>query len=336
MEVQQWSQWIAAKQYLTGENFDPRSWADHLPDSSPFKKTFREFIKEYGYRAVYELDIINPRWEEDPSYLTDIIKSTMATVNPDQWKVRQKEKFNRAWREVTANVPPDEQAEIQKGIKEAQEGAAVREMTKSILVLALKAYRLIALELGNRFSQRGIIEEPGDIFFCAWSDLVAILDGSWRGEGLRTLVAARKASQREKEALVPPDVILGEDPVYSAPVTCESGDSLRGVAVAAGKASGSARLIRHPGEGNRLRPGDVLVAPSTDPGWTPLFLRACALVMETGGYLSHGSIVAREFGVPAVVNIPGVMKVIKEGQKIVVDGDEGKVFFDPIPGGDGG
>lgn len=178
-----------------------------------------------------------------------------------------------------------------------------------------------------RFSQRGIIEEPGDIFYCSWSDLFSILDGEWNGDGLRTLVSARKASQREKEALAPPDVILGEESIFAEPVTLSSGDYLQGVAAAAGKASGIARLIRHPGEGNRLQPGDVLVAPSTDPGWTPLFLKACAVVMETGGHLSHGSIVAREFGVPAVVNIPGVMKVIREGQKVVVDGDEGKIFL---------
>jgi len=317
----------AAVQYLTANDFDPRSWEEHLPESSPFKKKFREFIKEYGHRAVYELDIVNPRWEEDPSYLIDIIKNTMATANPEQWRARQKEKFDQSWREVTEKVPPGELEEIRKGIHEAQEGAAVREMTKSVLVMALKAYRLMALELGNRFTQRGIIEEPGDIFYCSWSDLFSILVGDWDGDGLRTLVAARKASHREKEALAPPDVILGEKPVFSEPVALSSGDFLQGVATAAGKASGVARLIRHPGEGNRLRPGDVLVAPSTDPGWTPLFLKACAVVMETGGYLSHGSIVAREYGVPAVVNVPGVMKVIKEDQKIVVDGDEGKVFF---------
>ncbi len=321
----------SAVQYLTGDSFDSRSWEEQLPKSSPFKKEFREFIKDYGHRAVYELDIINPRWKEDPSYPLDIIKSTMATANPDWWKARQKEKFDLAWREITEKVPPAEQSEIQKGINDAHEGAAVREMNKSVLVKALKAYRLIALELGNRFSQRNIIEEPGDIFYCSWSDLVSILNGDWSGDGLRVLVAARKASRREKEALAPPDVILGEEPVFAEPLDLSSGDYLQGVAAAAGKASGVARLISHPEEGNRLQPGDVLVAPSTDPGWTPLFLKACAVVMETGGHLSHGSIVAREYGVPAVVNVRGVMKVIKDGQRIVVDGDEGKVFVSTTP-----
>ena len=106
-----------------------------------------------------------------------------------------------------------------------------------------------------------------------------------------------------------------------------SGKPMSGVGVASGRVTGTARLIRHPDEGGRLSPGEVLVAPSTDPGWTPLFLKAAALVMEAGGSLSHGAIVAREYGIPAVINVPGVMKVIKDGQTITVDGEEGKIFL---------
>lgn len=129
------------------------------------------------------------------------------------------------------------------------------------------------------------------------------------------------------EAIAPPDIIMGDTPKYSEPATKSSGSFLAGMPVAAGRASGIARLISHPDEGRRLQPGDVMVAPSTDPGWTPLFLKASAVIMETGGFLSHGAIVAREYGIPAVVNIPGVMQVIKEGMNVDVDGDEGKVFL---------
>ena len=97
--------------------------------------------------------------------------------------------------------------------------------------------------------------------------------------------------------------------------------------MASGQARGPARLIRHPDEGARLQVGDVLVAPSTDPGWTPLFLRASAVVMEVGGYLSHGAIVAREYGLPAVVNIPGALGAIKDGQMLEVNGDVGEVVL---------
>lgn len=141
-------------------------------------------------------------------------------------------------------------------------------------------------------------------------------------------VAHRKERRKYLETLSPPDLIIDEAPHYAAPAPAAAGGSLSGLGVAAGRASGRARLINHPDKGGKLAPGEVLVAPSTDPGWTPLFLKACALVMETGGVMSHGAIVAREFGVPAVVNIPGAMRIIKYGQEITVDGDEGKIFLE--------
>ena len=102
------------------------------------------------------------------------------------------------------------------------------------------------------------------------------------------------------------------------------GDTLRGVAASAGRAEGVARVIRDP-HGARLDPGEILVAPSTDPGWTPLFLTAAALVMETGGPIAHGAIVAREYGIPAVVAAAGATERIRSGQRIIVDGTLGVV-----------
>jgi pyruvate,water dikinase len=90
-------------------------------------------------------------------------------------------------------------------------------------------------------------------------------------------------------------------------------------------ARGPARVVLHPRAGGVLQQGEVLVAPTTDPGWTPLFLRAAALVVETGGYLSHGAIVAREYGIPAVANVPGVLDLVRDGDELVVDGDQGEV-----------
>ncbi|ODA41639.1 PEP/pyruvate-binding domain-containing protein [Desulfosporosinus sp. BG] len=315
-----------AVQFLTGSAFDPMGW-EVLPERSPFKQAFREFLKDYGHRAVYELDIINPRWKEDPSYLMDIIRSTLKTADLAKLKAKQKEKFEQAWREIENKVPSNMHSSIKKLIREAQEGAAVREKSKSVMAEVMEAYRMIAQEVGSRFCERGIIEKQGDIYFCTWPELVTILMGEWEGDGLRALVAERKIFMSEMEAIAPPDVIMGDTPKYSEPAARTSGNFLAGVPVAAGRASGTARLIHHPDEGRRLQPGDVMVAPSTDPGWTPLFLKASAVIMETGGFLSHGAIVAREYGIPAVVNIPGVMRVIKEGWKVDVDGDEGKIFL---------
>lgn len=315
-----------AAQYFGGMDFQPLAWED-LPEDSAFKQAFREFIREYGHRGVYELDIINPRWNEDPSYLLNIIRSTMATADLSQLKARQKEKFEQAWQEIETLVPARKHSSIRKLIRKAQEGAALREKTKSVLAVMMEAYRKIARELGFRFCRRAVIEEEADIYFCTWPELVALLKGEWDGTGLKALLADRKIYRQEMESIAPPDVIMGDAPKYTEPAPRSAGNFLAGVPVAAGKASGRARLIRHPAEGNRLQPGDVLVAPSTDPGWTPLFLKAGAVVMETGGFLSHGAIVAREYGIPAVVNIPGVMRVIQEGRLVDVDGDAGKVFL---------
>jgi len=316
-----------ALQYFSNDGFAPLLWEEQLPESSPFKHAFRKFMKVYGHRAIYELDIINPRWQEDPTYLLDIIRSTIHTADLACWRTLQKANFNRAWEEIAALFPNEQLDEIRQAISDAQQGAGVREMNKSILVTILNPYRLLALELGNRFSSRNLISKPSDVFFCTWTEIFSILNGEWDGTGLKTLLEDRRTTHKKNEKLAPPDIIRGEKPVFSKAVINTSGNYLQGIGTAAGKATGIARVINHPGEGNKLSPGEILVAPSTDPGWTPLFLKASAVVMETGGFTSHGSIVAREYGVPAVINIPGVMKAMRDGQTITVDGDEGRVYI---------
>lgn len=316
-----------AIKYLTAEKIDPLAWESQLPENSPFKQSFRGFLKEFGHRAIYELDIINPRWQEAPSYLLDIIRSTITTADIAGWRARQTEAFNQAWEEIAALFPAEQHGEIRKAIKDSQRGSSLREMGKSVLALALRPYRLMALELGNRFSQKGLINKQTDIFFCTWTEIFSVLGGAWNGLGLKVLVEDRIVNHLKNEKLIPPDVIQGETPIFSEPIVNPSGNYLQGIATAAGKATGVARLINHPGDGNKLQAGEVLVAPSTDPGWTPLFLKACALVVETGGYVSHGSIVAREYGIPAVINVPGIMKAVQDGQTITVDGDEGRIYL---------
>jgi pyruvate,water dikinase len=140
-------------------------------------------------------------------------------------------------------------------------------------------------------------------------------------------VEERKEWVENMEKLSPPDYYIDETSHFIEAGTTSSGSVLEGLGVSAGRACGPAKLLQHPNQEKKLNLGDVLVAPSTDPGWTPLFLRAAAIVLERGGIASHGAIVAREFGIPAVLNIPGAMRLIKDGQNVVVDGDEGKVYM---------
>ncbi len=312
---------------IRSQDFDPRAWEQSLPEGSAFKDDFRGFIREFGHRAVYELDIINPRWQEDPSYMFDFIKSAMGGPGLAQLQGMQAEKFGRSWQEASGRLPENEMPALKELINRAREGAVVREATKSVLVKALECYRRMALEMGRRLCERGILSDINAVFFCTWVDLLALFGGEWDGKGLEDLVAFRKVSHSANQAIPAPDFIRGEERVFSHELQPFTGEMLRGLGSSAGRAEGRACLIANPAQGGRMQRGEVLVAPSTDPGWTPLFLKAAALIMETGGYLSHGSIVAREYGIPAVINVPGAMHHLKNGLNVQVDGDEGKIYI---------
>jgi len=187
--------------------------------------------------------------------------------------------------------------------------------------------RAMSLEVGRRLVAEGWLDAPDDVFHLSWLDVEAYLKGTSGADGFRALVADRKALRAEHLRRQPPDVITGEKAGGAVPRRILHGPVLTGLGVASGQATGRVRIIRHPSEGAVLQPGEVLAAPSTDPAWTPLFLRASAVVMEVGGYLSHGAIVAREYGLPAVVNVPGLLEALREGETITVDGDLGKVFL---------
>ena len=317
----------AAQKYMLSKPFHPLCWQRELPEESRFKQALRIFLDEYGHRAVYELEIKNPRWREDPSYLFNIIRSTMDSHLLSQIRTRQKEKAVQAWQELNQRVPDDEGSTISSILESTLKGMELREQSKSMLVKLSESYRLVFQEAGRRFTNHGIIIEPSDIYHCSWSEVISILRGDWNGKGENFLVAKRKKRNQQLEKFSPPDFIVDEVPNFTKIDSPTGGNIISGLGVAAGKASGAARLIYHPHQGERLKLGDVLVATPTDPGWTPLFLKASAIVIETGGAGSHGAIVDREYGIPTVVNVRSAMQIIKDGQNVVVDGDEGKVFL---------
>lgn len=319
-----------AVRYLTSEDFDPLLWEGILPGGSEFRRKLSEFIDEFGHRAVYEGDIINPRWRENPEYLLDIIRSLLDTADYGKMRKAQQEKGENTRQSVRRKVPFWRRPVISWWAGNAVRGAGLREEAKSELVRTVLPIRVIALEIGRRLVERDLLDSREDVFHCSWADLIMLMEGLWDGKSLKALVTGRKERRSRLEQLSPPDVVEDESPGYAAmnaPGGAAAPGALKGISVATGRATGTARLIFHPGQGGRLNTGEVLVAPSTDPGWTPLFLKASALVMETGGSLSHGAIVAREFGIPAVVNVPGIMNLLQDGQTVTVDGDEGKVFL---------
>ena len=323
--AQQLQQDPPALKAVLDAGFEARHWQTLLPDSSLFKHSFEQFIAQYGHRAVYEIDFSRPRWREDPGYLFDCIKSYVVRPRSGNNRHDRPQVSKEAWREIRNSVPRYLHGQIKRQLAAAIVGAAIKEQSKSTYVHLMEPMRLALMDAGQRLVARGVIESSDDLFHCARCEIEAVLQREWDGEPLKALISDRKAIKLMQEQQPAPDVIIDDTPQHSTVTLSSMKSGLRGIGAAMGVASGMARLVRTPEEGHRLQLGDVLVAPSTDPAWTPLFLNASAIVMETGGYLSHGSIVAREYGIPAVVNIPGLFNAVKEGGRLLVNGDQGVV-----------
>ena len=302
------------------------SW-EQLPPRSPFRHELARFLDDFGHRAVYEADIINPRWRDDPGYILDQVRHMLAGPTDGDRRQGARRVSADAWAEVNG-LTFWRRPLLKWLVQQMQRGFALREAGKSAMVATFWPARHLLLEQGRRLVAAGHIERAEQAFHLSRADLLTLLRGYWDGRGAGTLTQDR-ADQREVWLkLDPPDVIIagaeGMSPLH-APPTASDGQVWHGIGASSGRATAVARVIRHPAEGVRLGSGEILVAPSTDPGWTPLFLRAKAVVMETGGYLSHGAIVAREYGLPAVVNIPGILDLVMDGETLTVDGDAATV-----------
>jgi rifampicin phosphotransferase len=329
----------SAQKYLKTAPLDPQGWK-RLPAASSFRVALEGFLKEYGHRAVYEAEMSNPRWLENPGFVLEQVRLLLESNQITDPRQGAKTVRDEAERRLAQIRWPARLLLGWLGAK-ARVASALREKSKSELMRLLVPLRRMRLEVGQRLVEAGCLENRDDIFHLSLLDIVSYLQGEWNGQGA-ALLAADNAAQRERwrAEIPPPDVIirspdgrLAELPTSWAGVPTRAhvgtavteGTILRGVSASAGVVSGIARIVRHPSEGSSLKAGEILVSPSTDPGWAPLFLRATAVVMEVGGYLSHGAIVAREYGLPAVVNIPGLLTRVSDGQRITVDGDRGVV-----------
>ncbi|GAA3834097.1 phosphoenolpyruvate synthase [Sphaerisporangium flaviroseum] len=294
------------------------------------RKELTEFLAKYGHRAVAEIDLGVPRWSDDPSHVLGVLANYLRLDDP---ALAPDTQFARGAREAEAMVDTlARRAGMLRGrvvrfaLHRARELVGYREMPKNYLILALAEMRRQIATVGVELAGKGLLASPDDVFMLGLPEVRAALGGTDQ----RELVARRRATyEREMRRRHLPRVLLsdGTEPeaVGAAPPT---EGALTGTPASPGTLTGTARVVLDP-VGAHLEPGEILVAPSTDPGWTPLFLTAGALVMEMGGANSHGAVVAREYGIPAVVGVAQATSRITTGQKITVDGTSGAVILDP-------
>jgi len=198
-------------------------------------------------------------------------------------------------------------------------------------VRSTHSIRLIVREGGHRLVERGAIDEVDDVFYMRLRDLRGAMSGTPRPD-LRELIAGYKETKAICERVVLPERFTGKPEAHwrerqPSPVATATDGVLRGIPVSPGRVTAKARVIKELQDDIDLDPGEVLVCPFTDAAWTPLFFNAAAVVMDLGGPLSHGSTVAREYGLPAVVNVKTGTQTIHDGQEITVDGTTGEVLL---------
>jgi phosphohistidine swiveling domain-containing protein len=289
--------------------------------------SLQDFLAAWGDRGVAEIDLGLPRWAEDPTHILGVLANYLRLEDlsraPDAQFAQAAAQAEDTIETLSQRAGTLRSGLVRGLLRRSRELSGLREWPKYYFVALSARARASLKVVGAELAARGRLEAADDIFFVTVPEARAGLGGT----DLRSLVAERREGyDREIGRRHVPRLLLSDGTEPTPPV--EPGDevagALRGTPASSGVARGRARVVLDP-VGAHLEPGEILVAPSTDPGWTPLFLTAAGLVMEMGGAMSHGSVVAREYGIPAVVGVDSASLRISTGQTIEVDGGRGIV-----------
>jgi phosphohistidine swiveling domain-containing protein len=304
-------------------------WAD-------WQARLEAHLEAFGY-LFYDLDFVKPLPAED---LTPLIEAAKMYIrgdgtNPHERHQRLDQRRQQAAEDLQERAHGLRGWAVRKALGWAQSMAQVREDSIASIGLAYPRVRELLKELGHRMTQAGAILEPTDIFWLEASEIKASLAALDDGQTLGSMqdkLEARKASVEAAKKLMPPTQLPPSKTYMGIPLEVfvpgeggQEGNRLKGVGASAGRVTGIACVLHGPEEFDRMQQGGILVAKMTTPAWTPLFAMAGAVVTDIGGPLSHGSIVAREYGIPAVLGTVAATRVIQNGQQITVDGDAGLV-----------
>jgi len=291
-----------------------------------FQRELASFLDRYGFRAVGEIDLGVPRWSEDPTHiigaLANYLRLEDAALAPDAQFARGAREAEAMIQTLLRRVRGPRRALLRFFLRRVRALVGTREVPKfEIVRLLLEPGRALLRPVGGELAAAGRIERSDDIYFLSLSEARRALAGA----DLRATVADRRRTyRREKTRRHIPRVLLSDGTDAELALLPAPEGDLRGAPASPGQVTAPGRVIRSPA-GARIEPGEILVAPSTDPGWTPLFLTAGGLVMEIGGLMSHGAVVAREYGIPAVVGVAGATDRIATGDRVTVDGSGGVV-----------
>ncbi len=336
--LEQWDAREISRRYLAGEA---------LPGA--LREILDGFLGKYGMRGLAEIDLGRPRWRDDPTPVVQTLRNYLRIENPDEAPdrvfARGAEQAETAVDRMVASIGRGPGGFLKArfarfAARRMRALAGLRETPKFFIIRQLGVARAALQDGGAELAAKGVLDRPDDIFWLRLRELREIARGSAR-QDWREVVASRRAEyRRDLRRRQIPRVLLSDGRAFysgAAPRPAAGERTLQGSPVSPGQVEGTVRIVLDPHRAE-MKPGDILVCPGTDPSWTPLFLSAVGLVMEVGGLMTHGAVVAREYGIPAVVGVQDVTRLLQTGQRIRVDGTTGEVVllsgeFSPVATG---
>lgn len=302
-----------------------------LQGGAETEAVIRDFLQKYGMRCPAEIDITKPRFDEKPTQLIPVILSDVKLLNPGEHIVKfeqgkheakvKEDEIIRCLRKLPGGAKKAKKAK--KRISVFRNFVGAREYPKYFWVSRFAIYKRVLLKEAEKLTAAGVINNVSDVFYLYFDEFRKAVR---TGRADQTLIENRKNEYARYEKLTPPRIILSDGEVpsgeYNASSTPE--DALIGVPVSPGVVEGRARVVSRL-EDAHVEKGDILVTPFTDPSWTPVFVTIAGLVTEVGGEMSHGAVITREYGLPAVVGVENATKLIKDGQRLRLNGADGYV-----------
>jgi phosphoenolpyruvate synthase/pyruvate phosphate dikinase len=318
---------------VEGEGF-----LDELPrlaGGQEARDAIRGYLDRYGMRCVGEIDITRPRWSERPTTLVPILLGNIKNFEPgagarrfEQGAQEARKKEQEVLERLRA-LPDGERkaAETKRMIDRVRTFIGYREYPKYGMVSRYFVYKRALLEEAERLLAAHVLREKEDIFYLTFQELHDLVRTNQVND---TLVRQRKDTFRSYQALTPPRVLTSDGEAITGAYRRDDlpAGAMVGLPVSAGTVEGRARVILDMADAD-LEPGDILVTAYTDPSWTPLFVAIKGLVTEVGGLMTHGAVIAREYGLPAVVGVEHATRLIRDGQRIRVHGTDGYVEILP-------
>jgi Phosphoenolpyruvate synthase/pyruvate phosphate dikinase len=289
----------------------------------------RDYIRDFKFHSTRELDLTVPRYDEDPSAVMKDLKNLLDledTFEPRVLNQKQHAAFEQERTKFKAFLPFYKRRSMDKKLQNLRRYLWWREELRDLSTHYYYHIRRCTLVLERHFADLGIVDELGDIFFLPVTDIFDIMHGTISRDEARKLLAKNKLYYRSFRNYTNPNEI-GSRFDRTVTTTLTSGKALKGISCSPGVISGRARVIKDIFDAERLTKGDILITKFTDPGWTPKFSLISAVATETGGLLSHAAVISREYGIPAVLAIPDLTNMVKDGQLVTVDGNTGRVFL---------